>query len=158
METFQAKSIQKILGITKSRYDYVLAQIGIEPDIEKVSGTGKTHLYGFEGLVEFGIASVGIDIGMKPDVIKFLLDRFKELDAKNKWEFFSISNHITIYFHYGLYPGGKFYYISGHYKNNFITSKYDVETGRLIKPTKPIAHVSVNLSSIKWRILQKLRS
>jgi hypothetical protein len=63
MEIFQAKTIQKIVGIPKHRYSYILMKIRIEPDVEKVIGTGNTNLFSFKKLMEFAIASTAIDMG-----------------------------------------------------------------------------------------------
>lgn len=88
METFQAKSIQKILGIPKYRYDYILMKIRIEPDIEKVRGTGRTNLFSFSKLLEFAIASTAIDIGMSPDIIRYSLESIRQDDKYSGWKLF----------------------------------------------------------------------
>ncbi len=155
-KTFQAKSIQQILEISKSRHDYISTKIGVAPDFEKVSGTGKTNLYAFKGLLEFGIASTALDIGMNHKVITFLIDRAVKDDAQWEWEFFEKGSHITtLCFHYGFYYDEDFYYYTGCFKRqDFTTPRRNRITNEIVKFQKSHACIMLDLNEIKRRIIR----
>lgn len=98
---FQAKEIQSILSIPKHRYDYSIMKIGINPDIEQASGRGKTNIFSFHGLMEFAIATVGIDIGINPNGIRFSIDTVNRVDMEHRLLYFDPNTATDdLYYHY----------------------------------------------------------
>lgn len=153
--TFHAQKIQEILGITKSRYDYVMAKIGIEPDIERAHGTGKSNVYGFRGLVNFSIASTGIDIGLKPEIIRSLLDRLRNFNGSRYGDFYARGNNMRLLFEYGTYQDGCWCRFYGRVQKDFETPQLDCDTNKKIKII-PIARTVIDLSGVKKEILKKV--
>jgi len=114
MKIYQAKTIQKIIGIPKHRYDYILMKIRIEPDVEKVIGTGNTNLFSFKKLMEFAIASTAIDIGMSPEVIRFSIESIRKADELWNWHLFEPDVEIKpLSYHVVSNMGALFYCFSG---------------------------------------------
>ena len=70
---FQAKDIQRILGIPKSRYEYLANKLGITPEVEEVMGTGYTHLYSFENLMFFAMGHRLNKLGLGPKSVRRVL-------------------------------------------------------------------------------------
>ncbi len=80
---FQAKTIQKILGIKKHRYEYIASKIGITPDVDEVEGQGRTHIYSFKNLMQFAIIHHASDLGLSPKAAKRILLFFDNRIGKN---------------------------------------------------------------------------
>lgn len=70
---FQAKDIQRILKITKIRYEYLTSKIDIKPGVEEVEGTGKAHLYSFKNLLQIAVAHNANKMGLSLRLVKKLL-------------------------------------------------------------------------------------
>lgn len=70
---FQAKDIQRIVGIPKHRYEYIATRIGIKPDVAEVDGTGRSHVYSFKNLLEFAFAHKGSNLGLSPKLVRAML-------------------------------------------------------------------------------------
>ena len=140
MKTYQAKDIQKILGIPKNRYDYILLRLGVKADIEDAQGlgTGKTSLYSFKALIEFAIASAAIDLGIKPKLILFALDEIKRKDSEEKWGLFDEKKDIGLTFHFATKKRNFFYCFSGDVrkalKKPCVVGLIDKETGTHFNP------------------------
>lgn len=114
MKEYQAKTIQKILGMPKHRYDYILMKIGVEPDLDKASGRGKTNLFSFSKLLEFAIANTAMNTGMVPEIIKESLGRIRRIDSVEDLHFFDpdVSTGRLKYY-VGVEQEGKFSWFSG---------------------------------------------
>jgi len=114
MDIFQAKTIQKIIGIPKHRYSYILMKVRIEPDVEKVIGTGNTNLFSFKKLMEFAIASTAIDIGIHPDIIIASLAYIENADVTWNLHLFDQNTKTNkLSYHTGFNLGAFFYCFSG---------------------------------------------
>jgi hypothetical protein len=160
MTVFQAKSIQEILGITKSRYDFILAKIHIDADIQKGRGTGKVNIFSFKKLLEFAIATKGIDIGMSLEDLTCSLKQIISIDRNEGWGIFSYKNNgFYLSFSHGLCTEGKFYCFSGDV-GGFLSSprfcahhpKANLYRGKKIIPiacsTLCVSEIKKNLISI----------
>jgi hypothetical protein len=71
--TFEAKGIQSIVGISKSRYEYLAIKIGISPDVQEVEGTGRSHVYSIKNLMQFAFAHFALCYGLSRKQIKKIL-------------------------------------------------------------------------------------
>ena len=72
---FQSKDIQKILGIPKQRVEYLALKTPIKPELEKVEGTGRAHIYSFKNAVQFAIAQSMSEVGLGMAEIRKVLER-----------------------------------------------------------------------------------
>ncbi|MFH0997033.1 MAG: hypothetical protein V1844_16285 [Pseudomonadota bacterium] len=174
MKHYRAKTIQEILQIPKFRYDYLMMKIRIDPDIEKVSGTGRTNLFSFAKLLEFGIASSAIDIGMNPEVIRSSLVQIRDDDNREGWQLFNPDSEIKqVSFHYAINRGIAFYTYSGIRRNKSAAYTIELPTGgsadaqfahrvamvdkaTAIGLEKAFGYLTLNLSEIKQFIISKL--
>lgn len=161
MERFQAKTVQEILKIPKSRYDYILSKIGIEPDVQKVTGTGNVNIYSFGGLLEIAIASTGIDIGMIPGALRFALDRIRSDDNSENWRFFVLRDTtMKLYYHHGFCADGTFFCYSGDVGDAFLRQQLYHGNQIIVKKPKnkiiPFAYQSIALSEIKKNVISKI--
>lgn len=77
---FQAKDIQKILSITKIRYEYLGSKISITPDVHEVEGTGRSHIYSFRNLIEFAIAHNGNKLGLSMKSVIKIIEMLKGME------------------------------------------------------------------------------
>lgn len=71
MKTFVAGDIQRICEIDKTRYTYVMRQVGIKPEIE-VEGTGRSHQFSFKNLLQFAFAHSALRFLSARETIKLL--------------------------------------------------------------------------------------
>ena len=72
-KVIQAKDIQKLVGISKSRYEYLATKIGISPDVKEAEGTGRSHLYSTRNLLQFAFVHHANDLGLTPMASKAML-------------------------------------------------------------------------------------
>lgn len=72
-DSFQAKDIQKILGIPKFRYEYLVTKMAITPDVLEVDGQGKSHVYSFKNVLQFAYAHHASRLGFTPKTVKDML-------------------------------------------------------------------------------------
>ena len=115
MKNYQAKTIQQILGMPKHRYDYMLMKIGIEPDLDKASGRGKTNLFSFSKLLEFAIANTAMNIGMLPEMIRMSLARIRRIDREESLQFFDPEVQIiSLSYHTAWHLGAAFFFFTGN--------------------------------------------
>jgi len=70
---FQAKDIQKVVGLPKHRYEYIASKLGITPDVEEVEGTGRSHLYSFKNLLQFAFVHRANKMSITPKTTKRML-------------------------------------------------------------------------------------
>lgn len=114
MKTYQAKTVQEILQIPRHRHDYIIIKIGIEPDIEKASGRGTTHIFSFSKLMEIAIASAAIDIGMTPESVKKAVEFIRKYDPIYKLNIFEkdITGQNQILYHTGFALGVAYFWIT----------------------------------------------
>lgn len=153
MEKYQAKDIQKILAIPKFRYDYIMTRIRIEPDIEKVSGTGRTNLYSFRKLIEMGIANYAIDGGIKPDIIRTSIEQIVYYDFTENWKYFDPDSETRLLsFHTGFGRGNYFFCFSGDvsdHSKRMTIYKFSNEIQAMIKQSAEIQVMPLEISSGK---------
>jgi hypothetical protein len=92
---FQAKDIQRIVGISKSRYEYLASKLNIAPEVEEVMGTGYTHLYSFENLMFFAMGHRLNKLGLGPKSVRRVLGRLHSSPYRFKFfEPFVPSNFV----------------------------------------------------------------
>jgi len=183
---FQAKDIQRIIGIKKYRYEYLASKIGIKPEIEEVEKTGHTHLYSFKNLFEFGIVNVANNLGVGPKASREILNFLSHNPDLEHAGLFDPKKKIEVSIHYADTTDGKFSKLSGASlskqgrKGGWIGEGFDVirkagaerkaggVSPELMKAYANIAllatteldelpgHITVNLGVIKNNILSKL--
>lgn len=79
-DKFQAKDIQRLLRIPKHRYEYLASKIGIRPEIDEVEGTGRTNLYSFKNVCQFGFVHHANLQGMSPKACREMLQVLDRID------------------------------------------------------------------------------
>jgi len=82
---FQSKDIQKMLGIPKQRVEYLSLKIPIRPEVAKVEGTGRAHLYSFKNALEFAITQEASNLGLYINEVRSLLSNLEDW-AKDELE------------------------------------------------------------------------
>jgi hypothetical protein len=92
---FKAKDIQTLVGITKSRYDYLNLKIGIKPEIREVEGTGRSHAYSFKNLMQFAISDVALNLAINPHSLIIIL---QNLNLKSNEAIYSEDKDVGAYF------------------------------------------------------------
>lgn len=112
MKYFQAKDIQKVVGLPKHRYEYIASKIGIKPDVEEVEGTGKHHLYSFKNLLEFAFVHRANKMSITPKTIKLMLD-FLSNDELKDAGFFDPKKSIKASLHFVIFDDKLYYKLSG---------------------------------------------
>lgn len=90
--SFQAKDIQRYVGIAKSRYNYIALRIRINAEIEAVSGTGRINLYSYKNLLEFLFAHHALEAGLTPESTKAMLEAIGVLEAQQNVGIFKINS------------------------------------------------------------------
>jgi len=101
---FQAKQIQAILLSPRIRYEYLANKMHIEPDIEKVEGRGRAHLYSFKNVCEFFVADHISSYGLPPRLVKTVLSTLNEHgEKKDKTVFTEEKTDVVIHFFRHLY-------------------------------------------------------
>jgi hypothetical protein len=175
METYQAKTIQKILSLPKHRYDYMQMKIGIVPDVEKALGRGKTSLFSFSKLIEFAIAHVAMTSGMAPEIIGLSLKRIRRVDSEESLHLFDPEVKIKkLDYHVAWEEGVTFFCFSGQVPERIkrplfllITDEEDNENAdrdgvheNLLSGKFDIddmtAHFTINLAKVKKSVVAKL--
>ena len=175
MNEFKAKDIQELLEITKIRYEYIQKKADIQPGIEKVEGTGRSHLYTFGNLVDFVVAHRGSCYGLPPKSIAALVKHIHEVEGEAKTGLFNKDiepKRFNIYFiDYGselflctdiegdidLYPSiaQKQNFLSMDRKHPFYGRNLDSTLlSEILEDAK--GYIRINLLSIKRDILKKL--
>jgi len=161
MTVFQAKTIQEILGISKSRYDHILAKIHIDPDIQKGLGTGKVNIFSFNKLLEFAIATKGFDIGISIEDLTCSLKQIRSIDFNERWGIFSYKNSgFSLSFSHGLCTEGKFYCFSGDVGGFFSSPKFCANHSKANrysgKKIVPITYNTLCVTEIKKNLISNL--
>ena len=105
-KTFKAKDIQEIVGITKSRYDYLVMRIGITPGVEQAEGTGRSNIYSYKNLLQFAFAHTANNLGLPPKstrVMLVFLDTVSSWHSLNLLNLYCIKNYLS-YYKFALSP------------------------------------------------------
>jgi len=85
LSEFQSKDLQRLLGVSKERVTHLGRSVGrIEPEIEKVEGTGRSHRYSFRNAIQFACAHHLGKLRLNPEEIRRAL---KTLDHADRGEF-----------------------------------------------------------------------
>lgn len=175
METYQAKTIQKILGLPKHRYDYMQMKIGIVPDVEKALGRGKTSLFSFSKLIEFAIANVAMTSGMSPEIIGSSLKRIRRINDNESLHLFDPEAKIEeLKYHVAWDHGVTFFCFSGqvpekikrplfllhtdedHSRNAERDDVHEKLLSGNFKIDDMAAHFTINLAKIRKSVIAKL--
>jgi hypothetical protein len=81
---FVSGDLQKLYTATKERITHLGRAVGlIEPEIERVEGTGRSHRYSFRNAMQFGVAHYLSKSGLVPAEIRRAL---QTLDAADRGE------------------------------------------------------------------------
>ncbi|UCF91694.1 MAG: hypothetical protein JSW39_26050 [Desulfobacterales bacterium] len=174
---FKAKDIQKLLGISKIRYEYLLKKLNIIPH-RMARGQGKTHLYSFGNLMSFGFAHYASELGLSSracsEIHMYLGDKCPEVfDYEMKLEPDFAFSYIYLegktYYRFGKYvmcPEILEEFESGHANPAERVHMYlgqetflpESEAKDLIeKLCRAEAYLNINLGVIKERFLNELR-
>lgn len=113
MKHFQAKDIQRLIGIPKHRYEYLASKIGIKPEIEEVEGTGHVHFYSFKNLLEFAFVHTANDLGLGPKAAKEMLVFLSTNIELQKAGLFNPDKTVDLVLHYIDSKDGKLFRLSG---------------------------------------------
>jgi hypothetical protein len=97
---YQAKDIQRYVKIPKHRYAYLATKIGIEPEVERVDGTGHVNLYSFENLLQFAYAHQASNLGLSPNKVKAMLTFFEKIKDKYKLDIYEEKAAYPIGLHF----------------------------------------------------------
>jgi hypothetical protein len=114
---FRAKQIRTIWSLTPSRYEYIMTRMGIEPE-EAFYGTGYSHVFSFENLLDFGFAHFACSMGLKPNTTRAMLSLLHRLDEQ-LWTLdpprnvYMNDNPIDLALHHVTYPDCTFFVLSG---------------------------------------------
>lgn len=154
---FQAKNIQEIFNVSKSRYEYITSKIGITPGSVEVEGTGRSHLYSFKNLIQFGVAHTASKLGLNPRTVKALLNFFSNSIELEKIGLFNPEIAVRVSIRCLEVDDKKFFYLSGQsvpeqFQNkkylsedflkienlgeNFLTAFKHFKNGQEVKPRK----------------------
>jgi len=93
---FKAGDIQKILGITKTRYAYIVRETNITPELE-VIGTGKAHEYSLKNLLQIGFAHYALDF-LSIRQTRSLLDFLNDDKQAPSYIFNTYATPLLVYF------------------------------------------------------------
>jgi len=85
---YAAKDIQLIVGITRQRYEYIKNKANIQPGVEEVEGTGRSHTWDFKNLMEFALADRVSSLGLPPRSVAEIVEYVNEYDKKYNTGFF----------------------------------------------------------------------
>jgi hypothetical protein len=79
---FQSGDLQRLLSVSKERITHLGRTVGrIEPEIERVEGTGRSHRYSFRNAIQFACAHRLGKLGLNPEEIRRAL---KTLDLAHR--------------------------------------------------------------------------
>jgi len=172
-DTFQAKDIQKILGIPKFRYEYLVTKMNIIPGVLEVDGQGKSHVYSFKNVLQFAYAHHASRLGFTPQTVKSMLKIIDKYPGVEQMEIFDTlaKGKVTLFY---VESGGitffKLLKTLGKVKNeiNITTDAQNLEEyinelrvkNINIKKLKALenadAYIAVNLTTIKEGIIRKI--
>ncbi len=172
---FQAKNIQEIFNASKSRYEYITSKIGITPENEEVEGTGRSHLYSFKNLIQFGVAHTASKLGLNPRTVKALLNFLSKSIELEGIGLFNPEIAIELSIHCIEKEGTKFFELTGQSapeqlkEGGFLTEDYLNVWQYFSAAPKSKAfgfvflhlgnvdgYITINLGTIKKNILHKI--
>ena len=79
---FVSGDLQKLYTATKERITHLGRAVGlIEPEIERVEGTGRSHRYSFRNAMEFGVAHYLSGMGLVPAAVRAALTTLARWEA-----------------------------------------------------------------------------
>ncbi|MBL7177294.1 MAG: hypothetical protein ISS66_15845 [Desulfobacteraceae bacterium] len=110
---FQAKDIQKFLGIPKHRYEYLISKLGIKPEIYEADETGKVHLYSFKNLLQLAFVNQANKLGLNPRSIKEMLGFLSNRPELQGTKLFDPESSVDISLHYVENKGKRYFTLSG---------------------------------------------
>lgn len=155
---FQAKDIEKMLGITKSRYDYLAWKMGIRPELEEAEGVGQRHLYSLKNVLQFAFAHHASTLGLTPKATRELLEFLNKHhtypkqhlpdDNEEKTGIFDV-RPTFLRLHYFPSEKGVVFCLSGENPNSeFLKEMFDTTFDNLP------GYITINLGAIKNQVLE----